>query len=184
MKRARLYCLILICCAAHGCAELKRGFAEGQTGVLVQQATEASDKAAKFAEYGDAKFEDARKRFASDREEARRFAARASELYGQSAASFDKAADLCLTASRLDLAKSFKEYYRVKAAQYNISAEMLRVRGEQVAAFSASESMSEAFESVQALEKKKMDELRAKSGRLQERADKLEAENKMVVPGK
>ena len=183
MKRARLYCLLLICCAAHGCAELKKGFVEGQIEELVRQAADANDKAVRFAKYGDAKFEDTRKRFASDREEARRFAARASELYEQSAAWFDKAAKLSETASRLDLDESVKEYYRLKAAQCSVHAELMRVRRGQVAAFSASESMGAASENAQAFEEK-MDELDAKNRRLQERTDKLGAENNMVAPVK
>ncbi|HEV7890528.1 MAG TPA: hypothetical protein VGP08_07810 [Pyrinomonadaceae bacterium] len=184
MKRARLYCLLLlICCATHGCAEYKRGLAEGQTDELVRQAADAGDKAVRFAKYGDAKFEDARKKFASDREEARRFAARSSELYEQAAALLDKAAEFSEAASRLDLAESVKEYYRIKTAQYSVNAELLRVRRGQVAAFSASESMGEASESAQAFEEK-MDELWAKSRRLEERAAKLGAENNMVVPAK
>jgi hypothetical protein len=183
MKRARVYCLVLICCAAHGCAEFKRGFAEGQTDELVRQASDARDKAVRLADYGDAKFDDAWKKFASDREEARRFAARSSELYEQSAALFDKAAKLSGAASQLDLAESVKEYYRVKAAQYGVNAELMRVRRGQVAAFSESESMGEASESVRAF-KEKMDELGAKNRRLQERGVNLEAENGMVVPVK
>lgn len=183
MKRARLYCLILICCAAHGCGEVKRELAKVQADELVRQMIGESDRAVRFADYGDSKLEAAQKKFPSDREEARRFAARSSELYEESAASFDKAAGLSETASGLDLAEPIKEYYRVKAAEFRVRAEMLRVLRGRVAAFSKGESIDEDSESAQAFEGK-MDELMAKRQQLEGRAKKIGAENNMVVPDK
>jgi hypothetical protein len=180
MKSARVYCLLLICCAAHGCAEFKRGFAEGQVKEIVRQAEASRSRGTALADRGDAKYADAWKKFEGDREGALRLAAESSDLYEQSAEWFDKAAALTESAGRLGLAETGKEYYRAKAAQFGGVAEMMRVRRKQVAALSASGSLDEAYRRAQAF-KERIDELLAKNQRLEEKATKLRAEGKIVV---
>ena len=179
MKRARVYCLILLCCVAQGCAEFKEGFVEGQQEEAVRQMDDLIDKGLKSVRLGDAKFAEAMDKLDADLAGARALADEASESYGQAAEHIRKAAFLAEYARGLAPAGWLKDYHGAKAAQYRNLVELMKLRRTQVAAFAVSKSSEEAKGRLWPL-KREMDKLTAESQQLQEKVSRIEAEHNVV----
>jgi chromosome segregation ATPase len=180
-KLTRVCCLLLICCVAHGCAEFKQGFVEGQEEGGLRRASDLTRKGMEALERGDAKFTEAWNKLDEDLAGARALADEASESYGVAAECARKAADIAEYMSRLDLPEWRKDYHRAKAAQYRNAVEQMKQRRAQVAALAVSKSLEEARWRVGPL-KQETDKLMAENQQLEEKISRIEAEHNIVPP--
>ena len=179
MKLTKVCCLLLICCAAQGCAEFKAGFVEGQQEQAISQIDDLIDKCAKSVKLGDAKFAEAMDKLDTDLAGARRLADEASESYRQAGEHLRKAAFFAEYARGLAPAGRLKDYHGAKAAQYGNFVEQMKLRRTQVAAFAVSKNSEEARGRLWPL-KGEMDKLLAEGRQLQEQVSRIEAEQNVA----
>jgi hypothetical protein len=179
MKLTRVCCLLLICCAAQGCAEFKQGFIEGQQEQAISQIDDLIDKGVESVKLGDAKFAEAVDKLDTDLAGARALADEASEAYRRAGEHMSKAAFLADYSGGLAPAGWVKDYHRAKAAQYRNFVERMKLRRTQVAAFAVSKSSEEAKGRLWPLTRE-MDKLTVEGQQLQEKVSRIEAEHNVA----